>query len=165
MPWNNITTYVSGQKVMAPVWEDVVENMNFLEEVAYTQYISAVTMTGTTVGAATQIVSAGAITYEAVPHLIEFYCPIMTAGAGGQLFIILRDGTTVLGTLARVTVGASTPLFGRHRLTPTAASHTYNIAGWNAAAGTSTANGGSGGAAGNGTTDLPGFIRITRVPT
>jgi hypothetical protein len=52
----------------------------------------------------------------------------------------------------------STPAAARP---PTAASHTYVISSQNGGAGTSTVSAGAGGAGVN----MPGFIRITRVPT
>ena len=122
-------------------------------------------ITGTSVGAANQIVSAGAVTYEAVPHRIEFYSPRVFI-ASAVLHLILRDGTTVLGTLGRFTSSeGGGPLSLNRRLTPTAASHTYNVAGWTVSAATHNVFGGTGGTAGDATTYLPGFIRIFRVPT
>lgn len=164
--WNNITSYVTGQKVTAAVWEDVVENMNFLEEVKYQAYTANVNVSATTVATANQIVSAGAITYENVPHMIEFYCPTVSSIAA-DVNIIIRDSTTVLGTLTQLdsAQGQQGPVCCLYRLTPSAASHTYNVAAWLGSADTVVANAGSGGTAGDLTTLVPGFIRITRVPT
>ena len=166
MPWTTTTTRSSGFTVTAAVWNsELVDNMTFLKEVNYTAYMGDVTINTTTVGTAVQIVSAGAITYENVPHLIEFYCPAYNGPAQETRFII-RDGTTVIGTLARVAASAPTvPIMLGYRVTPTAASHTYNIAAWLGGAGSGTVNAGTGGTAGDATTDLAGFIRITRVPT
>lgn len=165
MPFPSLATRSTGYDVTATNWNDVINYLNSLREVNYTEFTSDVTITATTVGAAGQIVTAGAITYEAVPHLIEFYCPQATQGAA-QNFLVLRDGTTVLGTIARFASGVSAaPVYAVRRLTPSAASHSYNFASWNAAAGTWVYQAGTGGTAGDTTTDLPGFIRVSRVPT
>ena len=166
MPWTTAVTRSSGFSVTAAIWNsEHVDNLNYLKRVAYTEFTADVNVTATTVGTANQIVSSGAITYEAVPHQIEFYCPRVDQAAVTS-FLILRDGTTVLGTMARMAASQNEPGIWTCRvLTPTAASHTYNLAGYNGAAGTWTYNAGSGGAAGDATTDFPGFIAIYRVPT
>lgn len=166
MAWTTAVTRATGYGVTATTWNtEHVDNMNFLKEVGYTSYTADVACTATTVGTANQIISSGAITYENVPHLIEFYCP-RRVGASVSNFLIIRDSTTVLGTLARF--GGSENMGGlytMYRITPTAASHTYNVAAWNASAGTTTYEAGTGGTAGDASTDVAGFIRISRVPT
>jgi len=163
--WSVPSTRSSGYTVTATNWNEIVNDLAFLAEVGYTEFTGDVTVNATTVGGANQIVSSGAITYQNAPHLIEFYCPQATSAAVTS-FLILRDGTTVLGTLARFAVsGTQGAVYAARRLTPTAASHTYNFAGWNGAAGSWTYQAGTGGAAGDATTDLPGFIRVTRIPT
>lgn len=165
MPWTNPSTRATGYDVTAANWNEIVNDLKFLAEVAYVEFTSDVAVTATTVGTANQIVSAGAITLENVPHLIEFYCPQATQGAA-QNFLILRDSTTVLGTVSRFASGVTAaPVYAVRRLTPSAASHTYNFAAWNSAAATWTYQAGSGGSAGDASADMPGFIRITRVPT
>lgn len=165
MPWNDITSYVTGQKVTAAVWSDVVENFAYLEQVGSAVFTTDKTVTHTAVGTADQIVSLGAITYENVPHMLHFFCPHLTPDTG-QLRIIVRDGSTVLGTLGRWDAsGTGAPVNLWYPVTPTAAEHTYNIAGWLAAAGTWTFDAGSGGAAGDAGTDLNGFLRAFRVAT
>ena len=80
-------------------------SLRFQKEIAYPEFNADVSTTATTVGTAIQIVSAGAFTYEASPILIEFCCGTVNPGAN-DCYVILRDSTTVLGTLARVTAGA-----------------------------------------------------------
>ena len=166
MPYSIPTDPVPGATATAANFGDPVRNsLIYLQEVAYVEYTADVSVTATTVGTANQIVSAGAITYENVPHMIEFYCPSF-GFAANSCNIILRDSTTVLGTIARTGAsGENDSLVAWRRLTPSAASHTYNIAAWLGGAGTATFNAGTGGTAGDSTTDLPGFIRIFRVPT
>jgi hypothetical protein len=140
-------------------------SLRFLKEVAYVQFTSDVNATATTVGTANQIVSAGAITYENVPHVIEFFCPMVDLDTQ-TCFVIIRDSTTVLGTLAQLASATNfQPLHAAVRITPTAAAHTYNIAAWNTGASTTVFNAGTGGTAGDQTTHLAGFIRVTRIPT
>jgi hypothetical protein len=165
VPWTSPSTRSSGHLVTAANWNELVNNLLFLKRVAYTEFTADVATTATTVAGATQIVSAGAVTYENVPHIIEFYCPVVVTGATGGSNIILRDGSTVLGTIARLGASTTAVVKAERIITPTAASHTYNIAAWHNSAGTDTYNAGTGGTAGDATTDLPGFIRVTRIPT
>lgn len=165
MPWVNPSTRATSYSVTAGNWNELVGNQLYLAQVAYVEFTADVSITATTVGTANQIVSAGAITYEAVPHYIEFYSPRWTAPAQvGNL--ILRDGTTVLGTLSQFVASQNHPdPYVVRVLTPTAASHTYNVAAWLGGAATGTMRAGSGGTAGDATTFMPGFIRVTRIPS
>jgi hypothetical protein len=165
MPWTTLSTHATGYLYTAANLNDAWNDINFLAEVNYTAFTADVSITATTVGTANQIVSSGAITYESVPHMIEVYLPRYTAPAQATN-IIIRDGTTVLGTLTQIVSSSSQAALSLpYRVTPTAASHTYNAAAWLGGAGTGTIKAGSGGVAGDGTTYVPGFIRITRVPT
>lgn len=165
MPWSTPSTRSTGYLVTATNWNEVANDLTYLARVNITTFTADVSITATTVGTANQVVSAGAITYENVPHLIEFYCARYT-GPANATNVILRDGTTVLGTVANVAASTNVnPFYFGIEVTPTAASHTYNIAAWLAGAGTGTFRAGTGGTAGDATTFFPGFIRITRVPT
>jgi hypothetical protein len=165
VPYSTPATRSSGYGVTASNWNEYATNFAFLVQVAYVEFTADVSVSATTVGTANQIVSAGALTYEAVPHYIEFFSPRWTAPAQtGNL--ILRDGTTVLGTLSQFVASQNHPdPYVLRVLTPTAASHTYNVAAWLGGAGTGTMRAGTGGAAGDATTFFPGFIRVTRIPT
>jgi hypothetical protein len=159
MPWNPPSTRITGYGVdAANDWNPVVESLAFLEEVAYVEFTSDVSVTGT---GDVEIVSAGAVTFEAVPHLIEFQSARALAGGAGGLNILLFDSTTNLGLLGAVGTGVGENLYRTRRLTPTAASHTYRVMGKNLVSQTSTVRAGVGGADVN----LPGYIRITRIPT
>lgn len=150
--------------VTAAYLDQLGNSLRFLKRVALATFTAPVSVTHTTVGTADQIVSAGAITYENVPHRIEFFCPNYAAPAVAT-FVILRDGTTVEGTLGRIPPSTGGFVSLSYPITPTAASHTYNIAAWLAGAGTGTMNAGTGGTAGDATTYLNGYLRITREPT
>lgn len=165
MPWNNITDYSTGELVTAAVWEDVVENMAFIEEVGYQEFTSSKNVTATAEGSADLIVTLPAIDYEAVPHELFFFSPRVTPVASGVVLrFVLEDSTTVIGHLGRVEINASgtsaVPVHLPYRFTPTAASHTYNIRAYTAS-GTAAVEAGAGGSG----TLLPGFIRVKRVPT
>jgi hypothetical protein len=167
MPWTTATTRATGFPVTAAVWNsEHVDNMNYLKEVNYNAFTSDASITQTTVGTAGQIIATNpaSITYENVPHMIEFYCPRLVVGTQ-SLFMIVRDGSTVLGTMGRWVANETAVVHASFRVVPTAASHSYNIAAWNSAAATSVFNAGTGGTAGDATTDVAGFIRVFRVPT
>ena len=116
--------------------------------------------------------SLGALSYTAVPILLEFFSPSARAGqaaAGNFLVLVLCDGSTVLGQLGVLYTAAAQPsnhpVFAVRRLTPSAGSHTYNVKAY-VNAGSGVVRAGAGGAGGTGSsaaTDLPGFIRAVRL--
>lgn len=162
IPLNDVST---SELVTAAQLNALGNNHRFQAEVGYAETTSDTSVSGTTVGTANQVVSLGAISYDAVPTMFEFYAARATSAAS-IMNIILRDGSTVLGTLAQFASGeASAPIYAAQRFTPTAASHTYNVAAWIQSAGTWTIEAGAGGTAGNATTILPAWIRATRIPT
>jgi hypothetical protein len=149
----------TSELVTAAYLNGLGNSLRFLKEVGRVDFQSTVNVTGTSF---VNIVSLGAITYEAVPHLLEFWAFRSQAGASGTFSIHLRDGTTDLGQLHSLSAtGRSDAVKLEHNFTPSAASHTYVISGINGASQTSTVLAGAGGAG----TVMPGFIRITRVPT
>lgn len=135
MPWNTATTRSSGFTVTAAIWNaEHVENMNFLREVAYAQFISPVSITATTDATSQQVVTTGAITYENVPHEIEFFAPGVSPDTGAatrDVRIGLFDGTTSLGRIANVETPAASSMQQAVqvaiRYTPSAGTHTFNI--------------------------------------
>lgn len=137
-------------------------------EVAYVEATSPVTTTATTAATATNILSAGAVTFDGSLTLIQFFAPnVRPASAAGQTECFLNlwlDGVD-LGIIAEVgnyTGGAgfapSHVVKAERRLTPSAGSHTFIVKGWEAG-GTATVEAGAGGAG----VLLPMFIRITKV--
>ena len=93
MAWTSTTTRASGFLVTAAVWNsEHVDNMTFLEEVGYAQITSDVTVTATTEATANSVVSLGAITYEAVPHMIEFSAPDARTKTSSPCSISSRQG-------------------------------------------------------------------------
>jgi hypothetical protein len=110
----------------------------------YTEFTADVSTTTHTEAAPLDIVSAGAITYLALPIVIEFYCPALTTNAAGA--VNLWDATTDLGRLTHATSLTEIPVKLERHLTPTAASHTYKIRIWQTGGSTSRARAGAGGA-------------------
>lgn len=164
MPWTTATTRTAGFSVTATVWNnELVNNMNFLKEVHYSEYTTDASITATTAATANTVIAGSAVTYEAVPHMVTFSAPFIlpdTTATGRQVNIELYvDGATI-GTLGQVRTPSATgnlyvPFERSRRYTPSAASHTIGIRAWvNAGTGTVGATG-----------FLAGFLRIVRVPT
>jgi hypothetical protein len=168
MAWTNTTVRSSGFLVTAAVWNnELVNNMQHLMEVGYAEITSDVTVTATSEATATAVVSLGAITYEAVPHLIEFSAPDArpnTGAAGQNITFALFDSTTaVVGVWGRIATPAASgnllPVRLGYRFTPTAASHTYNVKCWVSVT-SGLVQAGAGGSATHG----PAWLRIVRIP-
>lgn len=157
MAWSTPRDWSNGEIVTQTMLNtDVRDNMRELwHEVAYTEFTAnVVSSAANTEGSPLDVVSSGAVTYAAIPAIIEFYCPGYSQTGQGALS--LWDASTDLGRLTTATPSNYiTP--GLHvvrRLTPTAASHTYKVRGWGN--GTGTCYAGAGGTA----THMPGFIRV-----
>ena len=160
MAWTHATTRSTGFPVTAAVWDaEVVDNMNYLERVHYSQFTADKTVSVTSEATATSVLAGSAVTYQAVPHLFRFFAPSFDSN-GATLHIILCDGSTVLGDLYQGAGSGNADALGTVEcvLTPTAASHTYNIKAW-IASGSGTIHAGAGG---TGATRFPGFLRISR---
>jgi hypothetical protein len=169
--WTTAVTRSTGYAVPASVWNgEHVDNMNFLKEVAYATFTSSASITATTSATASLVVSSGAITYQAVPHLIVFEAPGAepdTGAIGRQLLIGIYDNGAANGVAQIAKI--RTPVSGASwiqavsrswRVTPTAASHTYEIRAYTTA-GTATIYAGA-----NGNDVLAnGYIRVYRLPT
>src|ERR1051325_7126589 len=118
MPFPSLPTRASGYGVTAANWNDLVNFLNTLRDVGYAEFTSNASVTATAVGSANQIVSLGAQTYEAVPHEIVFSCGRVNAGANA-CNLILRDGTTVLGTITQLPASSNNVAVQRAvRITP-----------------------------------------------
>lgn len=134
-------------------------------EFVYVEFTANVNVTATVEASSDSIVSAGAVTFDGSTAVdIEFFSPAVRPDAtvlDRSLTLWLFDDATSIGYLGRFNTPAAQsvlqPMYGRRRLTPSAASHTYSVRG-QVNAGTGVVVGGSAGA-GN---PLPGFIRITK---
>jgi hypothetical protein len=128
----------------------------------HTERTTPRTVNATVLASADQIITSGAQNYDAVLTKFEFYCPRVEPGPE-QCFLIIRDGTTVLSTIARFKLSQDQPAaYVPWFTTPTAGSHTYNIAGWVQAAASWTFNAASNGNTGTSASDAPMFLRISK---
>lgn len=134
-------------------------------EFSYAEITSSVTVSATAAASANDVVTTSAVSYDgSTAVMIEFFAPFGECGSGAGTFLIcnLFDGSTDLGRIATVRNVAAqllqVPIIGKRRLTPSNASHTYNIKAWRV-----SANGSIGAAAGGTDTTLPAYIRVTKV--
>lgn len=132
-------------------------------ELAYAEVTSQVSTTQTSEASATEIVSAGAVTFDGTAVMIEFYVPYTDVQNTANAFAVfcLFDSTTSQGRMGIVrqptTAELYVPVLLRRKVTPSAGSHTYSIR-FITSSGTSTVEPGAGGS-GN---LMPGYIRITK---
>lgn len=134
-------------------------------ELDYVEKTSNTTVTATTDGNSngTAIIDGNAVTYDGSTRIkLEVWFPVLEINEPNVGHINLYDGTTDLGRLILVGVGAGTgtidfAVYGVRFLTPSAAAHTYHIRGWKSG-GTFTAGAGAGGAS----TNMPAWYRITK---
>jgi len=135
-------------------------------EINYTQKTTATFITSTTAASPTTILSPGAITFDGSPVLVTFYCPDMQPpnSAGSSITVWLYEGSTQIARLVYYQPDSATQVvtsvMAAYRFTPTAASHTYTIAGLvSVNSGSPFVDGGAGGS-GN---PSPCFVRFTKV--
>ena len=132
-------------------------------ELAYAAVTSQVSTAQTAEGSATEIVSAGAVTFDGTAVMIEFFVPYVdvqnTANAFATFFLF--ESTTSQGKWGIVrqqtTAEMYVPVYLKYKLTPAAGSKTYS-ARFTTSSGTSTVEPGAGGT-GN---LMNGWIRITK---
>jgi len=136
-----------------------------LDEIAYGEILADVNIPAAVEATALEFLTAGAITYQNVPIVIEFVSPsvVLQGAAGARLDFDLWDAGTMIGTIAEIvnndpvpSPGKTVPMHGVRRLLPTAGSHTYRIRGY-ATAGTGIVHAGTGPSAYG-----PSFIRVRR---
>lgn len=164
MAWTTPKTYTVGEVLTSATTNTHVrDNLNALRQpINYTEFMSNVIVTATAEATPNDVVSSGAITYEAEPIEVQFYSPRLEMGAvaGSQVIINLWDATTDLGRMAlplATSASDAYPVFLTRRFTPTAASHTYKIRAWR-----SGSDGAIYAGAGGAGVNLPGFIRVLR---
>ena len=147
---------VSSELVTAGWLDDVSKSFTHLERVAVaTDVTSNVVVDVTTTGTSQLIIALPAVTYEAVPHEIFLDGPgiqrTQVATTSPSTFIGLYDGAAAshMGDMCQFQVSSTdvgtTPMHARCTFTPTAASHTYQIRGYNNTADSWTILAGAGG--------------------
>ena len=137
-------------------------------ELDYVQVSSgSVTVSGTSEGAATTVVTGGSIALDgSTSVMVEFFSPRVNAAGGAQTGVLfdLYDGATLLGRIAVFLLpnaggNGDMPVVGRRRLaTPSNGSHQYIVKAWRSG----TSGSVYGGAGGTGA-QLPLFLRVTKV--
>ena len=153
--WKETTQATGGAVTGTPHEEDYVE------------FTSTVAVTATVEGSANTVVTAGAVAFDgSTVGIIEFFASRVTpeTTAGVPLKIIATDGGTVLGIIANIVspaaAGQNIPIHVLRRLTPSNASHTFDIRAY-----TGSGQGDVYAGAGGATTLVPGFIRISKLAT
>jgi hypothetical protein len=136
-------------------------------ELDYVEKTSDTTITATTEGTSQAWVTGNSITLDgATSVLVYLYSPIIDTEntASGELRIVLYDGATVLGEIARYRTSAAgdtlrDPLFVVRKLvTPSNGTHQYIGKAYNSAVGNGIVRGAVGGSG----TYMPAFVRVTR---
>jgi hypothetical protein len=133
------------------------------EELAYSQATAQVSITGVSAAGPNLVCEGVSRSYDGSPVIIEFYCGALAspAVAGGFVCINLWDASTDIGQFAFMQTAAAAQTIGQihavRRLTPTAGTHNYRIAGWCSGAG-GTAYAGAGGIG----VWSPMFVRVIR---
>ncbi len=129
---------------------------------AYVEFTGNVTASNVAEASATQIVPAGAVTFDGTAVDIEFFAPAFAPGGALTGGVNLWDGSTDLGRLFdAVTVQLTANVPGgplKRRLTPSAGPHTYSARVWTTTASNFNVLAGAGGTG----TKLPGYIKITK---
>lgn len=138
-------------------------------EIGYDQITSNVAVSATSEASGTLVVQGSAYTFDGSPVIVEFFAPAADVGAaaGAGLILNLFEGSTHLARIIDYRHGSSDsassnlPLTGRHRFTPSAASHTYKITGIRV--GSTNANVYAGTGSGGAGTYMPTYLRFTKV--
>lgn len=126
-------------------------------ELAYTEFGTTVSVTGTSEGAANTVVTASPITVDGgTPIILEFWCHRLVHGTTNINLEFFRDSTGIGGLIGSLD-GGTAPVILRRRITPAVGTYTFSVVAW-VDAGTGQVQAGAGGAANN----LPGFIRVTK---
>lgn len=124
-------------------------------EIDYVTVTSNTNVTGATAATADNIITGTTVSYDGTAVYIEMFCPQVTRGTN-WLKYVLYDGSTQIGDVCAI--GFSVQVgYGKVKVTPTAANHTYNFRAY-VDAGTGVINAGTG-AAGS---LYPAFIRVTK---
>ncbi len=134
-----------------------------LVELGYSAITTPGTVTSTTAGTGTQIISPLTVVCDGSPILVEFRAPATTSPPSGTVNISLyQDGTENIrqwGQQSSETFAQQrVPTFIQTRLTPSAGVHTFGVYGYNSS-GTSVIQAGSGGS----TTAAPAFLRVSKI--
>lgn len=134
-------------------------------ELGYDQITTTVNIASTTEATPTTLIACAAHTFDGAPVLLTVFGYFSTGSVAVSQQILLFEGATEITRLGQIVLAAAAvDVFAvtyLYRFTPTAAAHTYTIAGFaNSVAGTAPFFGG--GVGGTGAVS-PAFARFTKV--
>jgi hypothetical protein len=128
-------------------------------ELNYTEATSPVTVTGTSEGSPTTVITAsGAVAVSGSEQIkIEFFSNGWACGASDFMIANLWRDSTALGRLGATSISSNLPVYFVRYLTPSAGSYTFSVRAWRG-----SVSGGFGAGAGASTQQMPMYIRITK---
>lgn len=149
-----------------PIWDNTAKKwVAGSRQLAYAEITANVTISATAEASATTIMTAPAVTLDGSTAIrVECFLPALTTAAAANAVVVLPlfDGGTSLGLIGQfrtpAAIGAQTPVLVSRQFTPSAASHTYSLRGFQSG-GNGTLFAGAGGAG----AFLPAYIRVSRV--
>jgi hypothetical protein len=131
-------------------------------EFGYDPIVANVPITSSTEATGTTIISCAAHGFDGAPVLATFFSSGVFAGVAGVMSLSLFESTTEQGVFVYTQgVSGAQPggaMLGCLRFTPSAASHTYTVTGFR-----TVANGVVQAGAGGTATNVPAYIRFTKV--
>jgi hypothetical protein len=143
----------------------VVTASGGLVELGYKQITSNVTISSSTAGSGTAVISPLTVVCDGSPVLVEFFSPAVrpTVGAGNNLIISLyQDGseqTRLWSFIRQSDVNPNNvPVHLTYRVTPSAGSHTFDVRAYNSTGSTGLIEAGSGS-----TNAAPAFLRVSKI--
>lgn len=129
-------------------------------EIGYNQTTTgSITVTSTTEGTPTTLVAASAYTFDGAAVLLHFFCPRVSNPSSGGMVVDLYESGSSIGRLGFTPASVVEGLSFFYRFTPSAGSHTYTVSAWGASAGNGAFIQGAAGA----NTEVPMFVRFTKV--
>lgn len=128
-------------------------------EIAYVEFTGTVSSTTATEAAPLDVVSAGSVTFDGTPVVVEFFCEqIENVGAINNGFNLWEDATDRGRLFDSNAQAVNTGGTFKRRYTPSAGAHTLKVRLWTSGASTFQLSAGAGGVGAR----MPGFIRITK---
>jgi hypothetical protein len=146
--------------VYQPGAQALVGTVDIGTTVSYVQFTANVTISGTTEGTATNIVSAATFVPDGSTYFVEFYSPQVIPANADFIVFCLYDNSAFVDRIANYSsvTNVNQPLTCKRRVTPTLVPHLYEVRGFRGAT-----NGTVGAGAGGTGVLAPGFILITKV--
>lgn len=165
MSWTDPTTRATGDLITASIWNtDLVDNLVALHDglqFDYAQITAAVSITATTEGAATSVITGNSITYSGAKVKVELWAPMASSPTNGDyLYLVLLRDSTVLGRAKFSAGSVANENVIPHVVaydTPSAGAHTYAAKGFIGSGSGSSVQAGAGGS-GN---LLPAYLLVS----